>query len=115
MNALYTTASITTVRTMSDVEDMMIHSAGMVNTSVIIFFIALVFLPWYAGLYNPEIDIFGGKMMIESMAIIGSALLLAGATFTFLVGTGWLVISTVFYGFEKVFFYNEHEGENNDH
>jgi hypothetical protein len=91
---------------MSDKEDMVIHSAGMINTSVIIFFIAVVFLPWFIGLYAPEIDMFDGKMMLESMSVVGGELLIVGSVFMFLVGSGWLVISTIFYGIEKAFSHN---------
>jgi uncharacterized sodium:solute symporter family permease YidK len=87
---------------MSDNEQMMVHSALMVNTAIIVFFIAVVFLPWFIGLYNPKINLFNGKEMLESTRLVSSALLIAGSVFTFLVGTGWLILSSIFAGFEYI-------------
>jgi hypothetical protein len=90
---------------MDDNLEMMLHASRMILLSPIIFGIAVFVLPWLVGLYNPSIDYVNGKEMLESIRVIGGGLLIAGSVFTFLLGTGWLVISTAFYGLEKVICY----------
>lgn len=70
----------------------------MIHTSVIVFLLSLFVLPFIASLYNPAVDPFNGKYLIENIVRIGSVFLFAASCFSFLVGTGWLIISTVFYG-----------------
>ena len=84
-------------------EGMIIHSAVMINTSLVLFFVAFIFIPWFIGLYNPENDIINGKALLDEFGSIGSAVLFVGGSFLFLVGTGWLAVSTLFYGMERIF------------
>ena len=92
---------------MDNLENEMLHSSRMILTSLIIFIIAVFVLPWFVGLYNPDpqYDLVDGKMMLESIREVGGGLLIAGSVFTFLLGTGWLIISTAFYGLEKIICY----------
>ena len=92
---------------MDDLKNEMLHSSRMILTSLIIFGIAVFVLPQFVGLYNPDpqYDLVDGKMMLESIRGVGGSLLIAGSVFTFLLGTGWLIISTAFYGLEKVLYY----------
>jgi hypothetical protein len=89
---------------MDNLENEMLHSSGMILLSLIIFIIAVFVLPWFVGLYNPDpqYDLADGKMMLESIKVVGGGLLIAGSIFTFLLGTGWLIISIVFYGLKKI-------------
>jgi len=92
---------------MDNLENEMLLCARMIFTSPIIFIIAVFVLPWFVGLYNPDpqYDLVDGKMMLESIREVGGGLLIVGSVFTFLLGTGWLITSTAFYGLEKVICY----------
>ena len=93
---------------MDNLKNEMLHSSRMILTSLIIFIIAVFVLPWFVGLFiglynsNPQYDLVGGKMMLESTRIVGGRLLIVGSVFTFLLGTGWLIISIIFYGLKKI-------------
>jgi len=92
---------------MDNLKNEMLHSSRMILTSLIIFGIAVFVLPWFVGLYNPDpqYDLADGKIMLESMRVVGGSLLIVGSIFTLIIGTGWLIISTAFYGLEKVICY----------